>query len=100
MERHPLSSQAFVPLGSPPFLIVVAPPSDRLTRETLRAFITDGSQGVNYHRGVWHHPLIALQRESEFLVIDRGGPRENCDVFDLEPGVVISELQAAAISPR
>jgi ureidoglycolate lyase len=34
---------------------------------------------VNYHRGVWHHPLIALDGVSDFLVIDRGGPGSNCD---------------------
>ena len=46
---------------------------------TLRAFITNGEQGVNYHRNVWHHPLFAWQRVTDFLTIDRGGS-DNCDV--------------------
>ncbi|EMK4939746.1 ureidoglycolate lyase, partial [Escherichia coli] len=42
-------------------------------------FITNGEQGVNYHRNVWHHPLFAWQRVTDFLTIDRGGS-DNCDV--------------------
>ena len=79
MERHPLSSQAFVPITRTPFLVVVAAPADALRPETLRAFITNGVQGVNYRRGVWHHALLALEAECDFLVIDRGGPQANCD---------------------
>ncbi|PWT72014.1 MAG: ureidoglycolate lyase, partial [Proteobacteria bacterium] len=84
MERHPLSSQAFVPLRGAPFLIVVAPPGDELRPEQLRAFSSAGRQGVNYHRGVWHHALLALEADSDFLVIDRGGPEANCDVVSLD----------------
>jgi ureidoglycolate lyase len=79
VERHPLGSQTFVPLGPAPFLVLVAPPGDTVTPADLRAFRTTPGQGVNYRRGVWHHPLIALNEVSEFLVIDRGGPGENCD---------------------
>jgi len=83
MERHPLSSQAFFPLSRNPFLVVVAPPGDDLSAEGLHAFITDGRQGVNYRRGVWHHALLALDTACNFLVIDRGGPGENCDEVSL-----------------
>lgn len=78
MERHPLGSQAFVPLSDAPYLIVVAPAGD-LDPAKLRAFSTRGWQGVNYARGVWHHPLLALERVSDFLVFDRGGDGPNCD---------------------
>ena len=78
MERHPLGSQAFVPLSDAPYLIVVAPAGD-LDPAKLRAFSTRGWQGVNYARGVWHHPLLALERVSDFLVVDRGGEGPNCD---------------------
>jgi len=79
MERHPLSSQAFMPLSRIPFLVVVATPTEELRPEQLRAFVTNGQQGVNYRRGTWHHALLALQAPSDFLVIDRGGQEENCD---------------------
>jgi ureidoglycolate lyase len=76
LERHPLGSQAFVPLDPAiSYLVVVAE-----TPETPpRAFLADAGRGINLFRGTWHHPLIALQRPSDFLVIDRGGPGTNCD---------------------
>ena len=77
LEQHPLGSQAFVPLDPAPFLIVVGPAGPLPGAGELRAFVTDGRQGVNYARGVWHHPVIALDRESDFLVVDRGGPGDN-----------------------
>ncbi len=30
-------------------------------------------RSVNYSRGIRHHPLSALEDESDFLVISRGG---------------------------
>ncbi|MBY4678397.1 ureidoglycolate lyase [Marinobacterium arenosum] len=81
VERHPLGSQAFIPLNGNPFLIVVAPKGDEVDSGELRAFISNGRQGVNYHRGVWHHPILALQPEDDFLVVDRAGEGHNCDEY-------------------
>jgi ureidoglycolate lyase len=83
LERHPLSSQLFMPLRGEPFLIVVAAAGERIDPARVRAFASNGRQGVNYHRGTWHHPVIALRESSEFLVIDRAGPGRNCDEFFL-----------------
>jgi len=82
MERHPMSSQMFIPLAQRPFLVVVARPGDR--PEKLVAFKTAAGQGVNYGRGVWHHPLIALDQSTDFLVVDRHGKEVNCDEISLE----------------
>jgi ureidoglycolate lyase len=79
LERHPLSSQAFYPLERRPFLVVVAEEGAAPLRSRLRAFLSSGSQGVNYRRNTWHHSLIALDAVSRFLVVDRGGPTENCE---------------------
>lgn len=93
MERHPLGSQAFVPLEAQPFIVVVAPVGECVEPGDLRAFITDGRQGVNYRRGVWHHSLIALHAPARFLVVDRGGPGNNCDVLPIGDGTgVLLEL--------
>ncbi len=86
MERHPLGSQAFIPLTDTPYLVVVAPPGP-LDPARLRAFLTRGWQGVNYAKGVWHHPLLALERVSDFIVIDRGGEGANCDEAWLDEGI-------------
>jgi ureidoglycolate lyase len=79
LERHPLGSQAFIPLLGNPFLVVVAPVSDVPEPELTRAFITNGRQGVNYRRGVWHHPVLTLEQRDDFLVVDRSGSGNNCD---------------------
>jgi ureidoglycolate lyase len=82
MERHPLGSQAFVPLGAVRYLVVVAP-AGAFDASRLKAFYVDGWQGVNYARGVWHHPLIVLDHAGDFIVVDRGGGLPNCDEIDL-----------------
>ena len=79
LERHPLGSQAFVPLLGNPFLIVVAPVGDEPESEATRAFVSNGRQGVNYHRGVWHHPVLTIEKRDDFLVVDRSGEGNNCD---------------------
>ena len=90
LERHPQGSQAFMPVAGERFVVVVAPPCDTIQSVHIRAFITDGSQGVNYHAGVWHHPMLALDRMGDFLVVDRIGSGNNCDERDLpEPLAVV-----------
>ena len=86
LERHPLGSQAFIGMHGQQFVVVVAEnlDQDKPNLETMKAFITDGTQGVNYHAGTWHHPLITLEAPSEFIVIDRIGEGKNCDVYQLE----------------
>lgn len=79
MERHPLASQAFVPLDDRDWIVVVAAGPDPCQPEALRAFRAGGRQGVNYSRGTWHHPLIVLTPGHEFLVIDRGGEGANLE---------------------
>jgi OHCU decarboxylase len=89
MERHPKASQAFSPLSGRPYLVVVARAESTPTVGDLRVFLCGGEQGVNYARGVWHHPLLGLDAVSDFLIIDRAGPGENCDVVQLEiPGII------------
>lgn len=90
MERHPLASQAFVPMGSEPYLIVVARPETTPTAADLEAFYCTSEQGVNYAKGVWHHPLLALNQVSDFLVIDRSGPGNNCDIVELDQTVTLA----------
>ncbi|MEP1446900.1 MAG: ureidoglycolate lyase [Paraglaciecola sp.] len=90
MERHPLSSQAFIPMGQQPYLVVVAPKGD-LDTAKIEVFIATSNQGVNYHKGTWHHYCLALHQVSDFIVVDRGGEGENCDVVSLDGAIVIAE---------
>ncbi|PCI61406.1 MAG: ureidoglycolate lyase [Gammaproteobacteria bacterium] len=92
MERHPLSSQAFMPLGDQPYLVVVAP-KDEFDENNIEVFLANSDQGINYHAGTWHHYCLALHQVSDFLVIDRGDSKgsknENCDVVKLDGSKVI-----------
>lgn len=80
LERHPLGSQAFIPLRPLAYLVVVANDPGSLPR----AFLATAGQGVNFHRGTWHHPLLALEPASDFLIVDRVGPGVNCETVVLD----------------
>ena len=90
LERHPLGSQAFMPLIAQPYLVVVAPAGDAPLPNALRAFLARPGQGVNYAKGVWHHPLLALNETCDFLVIDRSGPGNNCDEIALAEPLLLA----------
>ena len=91
MERHPLASQAFIPMSGRPYLVVVAVAGDIPESNQLRAFLAGPHQGVNYAPGVWHHPLLALEATCDFLVVDRKGPGHNCDeVILAQPALIAS----------
>jgi ureidoglycolate lyase len=92
VERHPLGSQAFVPLARFSFLVVVGPADETVQAADLRAFLFAPGQGVNYHRGVWHMPLIALENGQEFLVIDRAGNGRNCEELVLGEAVTLQAI--------
>jgi ureidoglycolate lyase len=83
-ERHPLGSQSFVPLSGRPYLVAVAPAGD-FDAAQIRLFRAEGHQGVHYRKGVWHHFLLVLDAESDFLVVDRAGPGDNCEEIALAP---------------
>lgn len=84
LERHVCGSQAFVPLSDRPFLVVVAPRGNTVPQD-IRVFRAEGHQGVQYDRGTWHHFCLALEAESEFLVIDRFSPTPDCEEQRLSP---------------
>ena len=98
MERHPLGSQAFFPLQPLPWLVVVARDNGGKP-DAPAAFLVlpqDGQlRGVNYHRNVWHHPLISFEAPSRFLVVDRGGEGNNLEEHFFAEPYTVSALPAA-----
>ncbi|MEJ8309047.1 ureidoglycolate lyase [Agrobacterium larrymoorei] len=90
MERHPLGSQSFSPLSDKPFLVVVALDEGGKPGRP-QAFLAGPGQGVNYHRNVWHHPLMTLGETSDFLVVDRDGPGVNLEEYFFEQPFFIAE---------
>jgi ureidoglycolate lyase len=84
LEKHPLSTQLFVPLGAERYVVVVALGDAAPDLSTLSAFLASGKQGITYHPGVWHHTLMALDQPTDFscLVWEDGG-RDDCSVHEL-----------------
>ena len=70
MERHPLGSQAFVPMHSNEWLVVAAPDAGGAPGTPV-AFLAAPGQGINLRRGVWHGVLTPLHAPGLFAVIDR-----------------------------
>ena len=87
IERHPDGSQAFVPMTADPFLVIVSPGPDH----PPRAFLTNGAQGINLHRGSWHGVLTPLAAPGLFAVIDHIGDGANLEEYRYPaPGSVIA----------
>ena len=89
LERHPLGSQAFLPMSEHPFLVIVAPDEGGKPGTPL-AFITSAHMGVNYHANIWHGVLTPLSAPGRFAVIDRIGDGANLEEFWLEENYVIT----------
>ena len=64
LNRHHQATQALVALDAKPTLVVVAPPdvdfSDEKHLDEIRAFVCDGSLGVNLALGTWHEGPFPL----------------------------------------
>ena len=83
MEKHPLGSQAFIPMKETTFLVFVAPKQEKLDLNKIEAFIIPPGIGVNYKPGTWHFPLISTE-DMNFLVVDRKGPGDNLIIKNLD----------------
>ena len=88
MEKHPLGSQAFVPMKETTFLTFVAPPGDLPEIDKIKSFIIPPKKGINYKPGVWHFPLISTE-DTDFLVIDRKGSGDNLIIHKFNEGEIL-----------
>ena len=100
MERHPLGTQAFYPLQPQEYLVVVSDTPDPPGPDDLYAFRASGAQGINYRKNIWHHPLLVLVPNHDFLVIDRGGPGENLEEHFFEESRSITILNPTSPLPN
>ena len=88
MEKHPLGSQAFIPMKETTFLCFVAPPGESPEINKIESFIIPPKTGINYKPGVWHFPLISTE-DTNFLVIDRKGSGNNLIIHKFEKENII-----------
>ena len=90
MEKHPLGSQAFVPMSETKFLVFVAPKGKKPNTKKIESFIVPKLNGINYKPGIWHFPLIST-KNMNFLVIDRkGGTGNNLIIHSFKKNEKIS----------
>ena len=88
MEKHPLGSQAFIPMKETTFLCFVAPPGESPEVSKIQSFIIPPKTGINYKPGIWHFPLISTE-DTNFLVIYRKGSGENLIIHKFEKEKII-----------
>jgi ureidoglycolate hydrolase len=72
LERHQFSSQMFIPMTdkSAGYLVIVAvnnPSTNTPDFSTLRVFRANSTQAINYKENIWHHPMVGLVNEIEFV---------------------------------
>jgi ureidoglycolate lyase len=98
MEKHPFSSQLFVPTSVSRYLVVVALPHATGPRvDGLRAFIATKGQSVVYAPEVWHMPLIVFDEPAEFVMfVWEDGTHDDCVVGKLDIPVEIDVPTFAA----
>ena len=88
MEKHPLGTQAFIPMKETTFLAFVAPSGESPEIDKIQSFIIPPKMGINYKPGIWHFPLISTENIN-FLVIDRKGSGDNLIIHKFEKEKII-----------
>ncbi len=83
VERHPLGSQSFHPLGDDPWLVIVCSDDDGKPVDPI-VFMAGSDQGVNLNPNTWHGVLTPLYNQTDFLVVDRIGEGNNLEEYFFE----------------
>jgi ureidoglycolate lyase len=94
VEKHPHSSQTFIPMVCARYLVCVAPPTPTGAPDSahLEAFVAMPGQGINYNAGTWHHPMVALDAPADFaMLVWESGNDGDCLEFPLPQAVEIVE---------
>jgi ureidoglycolate lyase len=92
LEKHPHSTQIFLPMTSNArFLVIVCLGGETPDLSTLRAFEATSGQGISYKPGVWHYPMTAIGETIDFAcLINEDGSQDDCTVFNLPEPITIA----------
>jgi ureidoglycolate lyase len=96
LNRHHKATQALVALAGRPTLVVVAPSEhDFSTRDDLssvRAFVCDGTAGINLALGTWHWGPYPLMDHVDLVNVQGKGFADDNEVAHLtrDLGVVVT----------
>ncbi|KAJ1847921.1 Allantoicase [Coemansia sp. RSA 2706] len=101
LERHPYSSQVFMPIhqqgvradpDTPCYLVIVAEngPNDQPDLGTIRAFAASSTQGINYKANSWHSPMVTIGSRVDFVVLvwENGVALQDCEEAPIDPVLV------------
>ncbi len=89
-ERHPFSTQVFVPMRASRYLVVVAPGGEAPNIEKARAFLASGQQAISYGAGIWHHPMIALDADTDFTcIVFENSSANDCEVAPIDSALSV-----------
>ncbi|KNC80077.1 ureidoglycolate hydrolase [Sphaeroforma arctica JP610] len=95
LERHPHSTQVFIPMmdESKRYLVIVSEATEGPEPDlsSLKAFIASNTQGISYSAGCWHHPMVALDAMTDFacLVYENGLADEDCQEHHFTQTIMI-----------
>jgi ureidoglycolate lyase len=89
-ERHLRGTQSFLPLGGGRSLFVLVPPNDPFDSpapprlEDARAFVLDGTVGINLKLGTWHWTPFPLTEGASFaILVRRDAAADDLNMIDL-----------------
>ena len=89
-ERHPFSTQVFIPMRASRYLVVVAPGNDAPDMANVRAFEASGVQAISYAPGIWHHPMIALDGDTDFVcIVFENHSRGDCELAAIDSALAV-----------
>ena len=97
LERHPRTAQLIVPISAQAHVIVVCSSQNDGSPDpnTLQAFHLGAHQGVIYEPSIWHHPIVAVGRESLFLVQSwQDGSDHDCEIIAIDPVSITARHEA------
>jgi ureidoglycolate lyase len=90
LEKHPQSTQVFMPMQDGRYITVVAQGGERPDLSTLAAFIVEAPQGISYHPGIWHYPMTALGRQLDLAcLVFEDESAGDCEIVELDEAVLV-----------
>jgi len=90
LEKHPFSTQVFMPMQDGKYVTIVAQGGDNPDLSTLAAFIIEGAQGISYLPGIWHYPMTALGRQLDLAcLVFEDETKGDCTVADLSEPITV-----------
>ena len=87
LEKHPYSSQVFLPFLNTTFLVLVAPIAIKPNLNEIEIFRVTNGDGINFNPKVWHFPLISLDN-AKYITVDKKDAKTNIEIYNFNKSEV------------